>query len=192
MKKLLFGCIASGLLLTAAPAGAIPPPGETVYVSAGSGSCSVDGVKVVLQQDVIWRRYFTTSGTHKVQQKQGFWSFNVGGGEVEKTMQSAGTFQQRCDSSAYSLDQAIRVPPKAGRLSGNTFRITWATSKAPGTQRYSVRYRIGSGSYRAWKSGTSSRSATFAAKDGKTYFFQAKSIRSGKATDWSPDKKFTA
>jgi hypothetical protein len=193
LKKLIVSAIAAGIVLAASPAGAIPPPGITLYVDRVSTGCVVDGGKAVLEQQVYWQRGFSTSsGNYVVQQKQGLWKFTVGSGDVERVMNSAGTFRQRCGTGTYETDQSVKVPVKAGRVSGSTFKILWATAKAAGTLKYSVRYRIGSGSYRMWKKGVSIRSANFTARSGKTYFFQARTIKSGDASDWSPDKKFTA
>jgi hypothetical protein len=190
-SKLVFG-IAMSLIVMAAPAHAVPPPvpvfmSETTHCFMTVGN---DGV-VVLDQAASYRN--SDADSHRVQQQQGFWNFRVPGDtDVNRKMRSAGKFNQRCDSEPYDADDMIKVPMRVRRVSGVTFRLTWALGSAPDGWRYSVRYRIGSGDHTKLRSGTATRSTSFVATDGQTYHFQAKSIRRGRSSGWSPVKTFTA
>jgi hypothetical protein len=196
--KLFASAIAWSLLLTAPPAGAAPPPRPdlTLYVTAATftDDCYVDGIKTVLGQGIRWEHGFTegTSGEYDIRQEQGFWSFGVGNGDwVRRSMDYAGSFPQRCDAGPYAADQTVKVPPKVSRISGTTFKVRWAVADAPDAFRYTVRYRIGSGSYKVWKRGTRALAARFNARNNRTYHLQARTIKAGKASDWSPEKRFT-
>ena len=130
---------------------------------------------------------------HRINQRQGFWNVRVPGDTNRKLkMRAAGRFDQRCDSEPYDPDDTVRVPMKIGRVSGTTFKLRWALDSAPSGWRFAVRYKVGSGDLVTFKGRTALRSASFVAEAGKTYRFQAKAIRFGKSSGWSPLKGFTA
>lgn len=104
-------------------------------------------------------------------------------------MRSAGKFFFNCNGQAYR--NWVNVKPKAPRsTTGDSFDVIWADPSARDTNRYDVRYKVGkSGNYRMWKTGVAGRSDTFDSRHNRTYFFQARSRRNGKATAWSSRKK---
>ena len=103
-------------------------------------------------------------------------------------MSSAGTFEQRCDTSKDWRRLPVKVQAP-GSPPTNSFLVTWATSAAPDAYRYTVSYRIGTEDWSTWKTGTPARSATFAGSSGTTYTFRAKTVNAAGSTGWSPTKR---
>lgn len=126
----------------------------------------------------------------RIRQREGFWSFRVpADGDRHRTMHSSGTFFESCDGGRHEAGVRVRVQAP-GRASGTSFQVRWADGAAGDSIRYAVHYKIGqSGRFRQWKSRTSARSDTFEGRHDRTYFFQARSIRNGERTGWSPNKK---
>lgn len=128
---------------------------------------------------------------HDVTQRERFWSFVVGA-DVTKTarIHAAGTYVAWCDGDHGRVVARTKVKAPSDPPSPN-FSVTWADADAAAAWTYDVQYRIGSGGWRAWKHGTSLRSASFDGAGGKTYAFQARVTRVGGTTGWSPAKKVT-
>jgi hypothetical protein len=194
-NRILLWLIGASLLgTTPAVAQTPPPPGSGtvlgVFDSAGGG-CTVGvtpNASVGLGERITVRN--ESSGVATVYQRDGFWTIALGVG-VEKNVRvfGAGTYLSACILGQWKAP--LKARPKApGSPPGDSFKVTWSVDAAPATFRYTVQYRIGQGVWRAWKSGTSLHSATFSGSNGKTYFFRARTIRSGGAkSDWSPARR---
>jgi hypothetical protein len=177
------------LLATEAPPAqaALPAKAVGIFPIGYTNDCYIDpAVTVVIGQDVVWE---STSGeTRTVTQREEFWKFDVPAyAKSYRTMHSAGTFVERCDKGHWShkISVPVRAPSKTNRAS---FRVRWANSGSPAGIRFSVRYAVDGSTFKLWKDRTVRRSAIFHASHGKTYRFEAQSIRSGKAALWSPPK----
>jgi len=102
----------------------------------------------------------------------------------------AGNYKLICTlHSAMTL--TIKVPPTVVPSSGSTtttFTVTWASAAPPSGYVYSVQLQRPGGSWTMWKSGVTSKSATFTPDTGKgTYSFKARMTRSstGKSSWYS-------
>jgi len=125
-----------------------------------------------------------------VSQRDGFWTKPLDpGGEASTIIRASGTYLSACVPGEWEGPVKVR-PDAPGAPSTNSFRVTWAKAAAPDAWRYGVQYRIGSGDWKGWKSGTALKSAIFSGVNGKTYFFRARTTRAvGQRTDWSPARR---
>jgi hypothetical protein len=180
--------VVAAILGTGIPsAHATPPPPKHFAVAPipyVAGCTITPNATVVIGQEVVWTSY--SDVTRTVTQREGFWDFDIGAHtKLHLRMHSAGTFREKCDQGPYK--HVIKVPVRApAKTNSSSFTVRWARSASPSGVRYSVRYFVGYTGFQIWKSGTGLRSATFHGAHGKTYYFEGRSIRSGKKTDWSP------
>jgi hypothetical protein len=183
--------LGSSSLVAPAIAQAPLPEFTSVAVSEGlTGDCTLlvsPDPKVLLGNPLRLKNQWSEQAT--IYQRDGFWQKTlVVNAESSVKIVGAGTYLSACIPGDWKAP--IKVPLKApGAPAGNSFKVTWADPAAPATLRYGVQYRIGQGNWKAWKSGTSQRSATFAGAEGKTYYFRARTVKAGKATDWSPPRR---
>ncbi|MDQ3991205.1 MAG: hypothetical protein M3245_02690 [Actinomycetota bacterium] len=111
---------------------------------------------------------------------------------------SSGNFPFVCEVHA-GMTGTIRVPATISAApSGLPFTVRWATTSTNTGTSWDVQYRIGSGAWTTWRSGTTSKSGVFGkdgkpvtVKSGKKYTFRARSKRSGKNSRWSPPRSIT-
>jgi hypothetical protein len=196
LNRIALGIVVMVLTAVEGVAQTPPPPGNpttlAIYESAGGGcTLSVTPDQTVrFGEQILMKNNSSDPGT--IYQRDGFWNVQlaVGAERGTVTMHSAGTYLSACVPGQWKAP--LRLRPKApASPTGNSFIVAWADQGAPSTWRYGVQYRIGQGAWRAWRSGTSQRAATFQGQNGRTYFFRARTIRpsANKRTDWSPARR---
>lgn len=173
------------------------PAAAVGEVSMNDGGFSPSRVARRAGGSVTWRK---TSGYHNISSTQGM--FTSGSPKTTaftytRTF-SAGTYPYVCAVHPQSMRGSVRVRPRLGSApSGAPFTVTWATSATNTGTRFTVQYRVGSGSWRTWRSATSTRSAVFGsggnpvrAKPGTSYSFRVRSHNGSKASSYSPAASF--
>ncbi len=182
------------LLLAAVPAGA-----ATKEVVLGDNFIDPPFVTVAVGDAVHWSKP-TTSQAHNVRQSDLlFRSGTATTNPIDYTRRfSAGTFPYFCEVHLTAMSGKVKVPVKVGAApTGPNFTVTWANSSTNTGTTFDVQFRIGSGAWRAWKTGTSAFKAVFGRSDspvhvagGSRYGFRARSKKSGSVSKWSPVKTF--
>jgi plastocyanin len=112
---------------------------------------------------------------------------------------SAGAFHYYCElhgSPSGGMNGTIKVKPLLFNKTANSFGVEWSTGSNQTGNAFDVRYRVDSGTWKIWKSGTTTRQATFGANDrpihvgpNHTYDIQARSksqANPSKLSGWSP------
>jgi plastocyanin len=130
---------------------------------------------------------------------------------------SAGTFHYYCEphgSESGGMDGKIRVRPNAGPSApDDSFLVRWAIGETPAPRaraarrwgpqgptetgnRFDVRFKVGNGNWRTWKTDTSKVRARFGRNDNpvrirsdREYFFRVRSQKGqndNKVSGWSP------
>lgn len=184
LRVVLAAVVVVALALPAAAAGEI---------TMNNSGFSPSRVSRVAGGSVTWRK---TSGYHNVMSTQGM--FTSGSPKstaftYSRTF-SAGVFRYICGVHPQTMRAVVRVKPKVGSApSGAPFTVAWATSATNTGSRFTVQYRVGSGSWRTWLSATSSRSAVFGSggkpvkpRGGTSYAFRVRSHSGGNASSYSP------
>lgn len=98
-----------------------------------------------------------------------------------------GSGMSGCGAGPWQAPISVRPRAPASPVK-DSFRVTWA-SDAPAAWRFGVQFRIGQGIWRSWKPGTALELAVFNGRNGKVYFFRARTTKDCKATDWSPSRR---
>lgn len=145
-------------------------------VPGGGTTCAVviKG-QVPLGANLTFQNFYGSKVT--VRDQVGFWSFSVANkGTTSRTMYHAGTYEWQCHNGSYSKNSVNVSLPSS---SSGSFKVTWATSQAAGSYRYTVEYKVGSsGTVQTWKTSTSARSAKFNPGHHNTYYyFRAETFR---------------
>ena len=173
----------------------VPPPQPPLWVwlletpssgcdlsFAGSGTWSGK-----LGTSLEWRN--GSGSSRVVEERHGLWHWTMANNASKtRVMSSAGTFEQRCDPTGTWRALPVRLTAP-GSPPNDSFMVTWATSAAPSTHRYSVEYRIGTQAWQAWKTNTAARYAVFAGRAGRTYTLRASTNGGAGQTKWSPAKR---
>lgn len=145
---------------------------------------------------VTWRK---TSGYHNIVSTQGMFSSGSPTNDefTYSRSFSAGVFPFICAVHPQSMRGAVRVKPSlAAAPSGTPFTLTWATSDTNTGATFSVKYRVGNGSWKTWLRRTSARSAVFGAggpvtaRAGTLYRFRVRSHSADKSSSFSPKVGF--
>jgi Tol biopolymer transport system component len=112
---------------------------------------------------------------------------------------SAGTFHYYCEfHGAAVMDGQVKIPVaiRAGP-GGLPFTVRWASPATETGSLFDVMFRVGSGSWRTWKTNTSLGEAVFGANgrpvrlvDGRRYSFRARSQEGDAQSLWSPVRSF--
>lgn len=189
------GIVLTGLLATSVSA-------ATSEVEATDDKTFVPGnITQTVGGSVHW---FGTPGStteHSVLQDQSIFSSGAPRTGLDFTrVFSAGTFAYHCAKHGLPMNGQVRVAPQvAAAPTGLPFTVKWATAASNTGTGYDVQYRIGSGTWRNWKSNTSAPSAVFGARSnpvavarGKTYSFRVVSRTGAAKSGLSPVKSFTA
>lgn len=195
MRMTRFAVIA--LLLLAGPAGAA----TTRVVIVRDNAFEPNATRAAIGDTVVWSSSSTQAG-HNVREDHGIFTSGRPTDEIDyERVFSAGTFEYFCTTHGgpnSGMSGVVRVPVStAAAPGGRPFTVKWATSSTNTGSRFDVRYRIGSGRWRVWKSDTSSLKGTFGARGkpvlvsaGKRYSFQARSSRGARTSLWSPVASF--
>lgn len=164
---------------------------ESVLVS--DNKFDPENTNAIVGQAVVWATGASTSRAHNVREDRKIF-YSGPAFDVEFTYRrvfSAGTFHYFCEQHGFrrgGMDGTVYVPVAlADDPIGPEFTVTWATSTSNTGSKFTIQYRVGSGEWKAWKSSTRARNATFdLAEIGKRYSFRAKSIRGDDESKWSP------
>ncbi len=179
-----------GSALTAA---ALPPPpssSTTLSVVASSYGCTLETVpegNAKLGETIAMVNGSSTTVT--IYQRDGFWQKTLTPMTSDNSvhMRAAGTYLSACGAGPWHAPISVRPRAPASPVR-DSFRVTWA-SDAPAAWRFGVQFRIGQGIWRLWKPATALESAVFNGRNGKVYFFRARTTKDGKTTDWSPSRR---
>ncbi|HWC13488.1 MAG TPA: hypothetical protein VG929_02695 [Actinomycetota bacterium] len=148
-------------------------------------------------QTVVWASAASTNDLHNVREDHKIF-YSGRPYEIDFTFKrvfSAGTFGYFCERHGFrggGMDGTVRVPVKLARAGAGDVTVVWATDASNTGTKFTVQYRIGSGSWRPWKSAVSARKATFPGKPGTRYAFRAKSLKGTAASAWSPVASITS
>jgi plastocyanin len=112
------------------------------------------------------------------------------------TVASAGAYPYHCNIHPF-MTGTVRVPIKVSATTGHvgdSFTITMATTNATGTFVYDVQERVGSGSWKSFKTAVTARTAPFKAPATGTFSFRSRlrnTAVANAASGWSPKKTIT-
>ena len=176
---------------------AVPAHAATKTVTASGFSFSPAGVSGGPGTTVTWQN---DGGAHNVHSATGM--FHSGSWTSTQWPYSrafsAGTFPYYCEVHT-GMKGTVKVAPSVSAApDGAPFTVRWATSGTNTGASFKVQYRVNGGSWKTWRSGTSSDSGTFGwggspvrVMSGRTYGFRAKSLSGGRASGYSPVRSFT-
>ena len=192
-------CRLMTVLVTAVLLAALTSPvgaaAQTVQVLDNSFEPAI--TKAVVGQAVVWETTSSTSDLHNVREDRKI--FYSGRPEqidfTFKRVFSAGTFGYFCERHGFrggGMDGTVKVPVKLTRATAGDVSVVWATDASNTGTKFTVQYRVGSGSWRPWKSAVSIRKARFPGQPGTRYAFRAKSLRGTAASNWSPVASITS
>lgn len=155
--------------------------------------------KVKVGDRIVWKTGSSNSDAHNVREDNKIF-YSGSPDRLQFSFErvfSAGTFHYYCEIHGFrggGMDGMVKVPVKLGAApSGPAFTVVWASSGSNTGSRYTIQHKVGSGSWKTWKSRTSLRKATFrSAVVGKRYTFRAKSIQGDAESRWSPPSSLNA
>lgn len=196
VKRVLRGA----LVLVALGALIVPAWAATAEVTVIDNEFRSNKVTVSVGDSVKWSRAGSSSGAHNISQANGiFRSGGVTSGSLNYARTfSAGTFNYFCEIHRYDgMKGVVNVPVSIDAApSGLAFGVRWATGSTNTGTKFDVEYRVGSGSWKAWKKNTSAAHAVFggarqpSVTAGKTYGFRVRSQKGDGQSEWSPVKTF--
>ena len=170
---------------------------QTYHVEANDQSFSPARILVGIGDTVHWTSLSEGSG-HNVEQTAGiFRSGDVGDVAEYQRKFSAGTFKYICENHEFQgMKGKVKIKPQVD-ASGAKPVVIWATNSTNTGSKFDVQYRIENGNWKNWKSNTSSNRATFGKdhepvhiQSGTSYFFRARSQKSGNQSGWSPKRVY--
>ncbi|HET8961417.1 hypothetical protein [Nocardioides sp.] len=141
------------------------------------------------------------TGDHSVRQNAGLFDSGVPGPGLNFTRTfSAGTFAYHCEEHGNrGMRGTVSVPPQVlSAPAGLPFTVRWAAAGTNTGNSFDVKYRVGSGPWKAWRTNTRAKSLVFgkggpvAVARGKTYSFQVRSGSGASESGFSPRKSFRA
>lgn len=168
----------------------------TIEITARDNAFEPANTTARIGQEVRWTNAANAQEAHNVREDHKiFYSGTPFDVEFSYSRNfSAGTFHYFCERhKEMGMDGSVKVPVKLSAApSGPDFTVAWATAASNTGSKYRIHYKIGSGAWKTWKSGTSARSATFKGVAGKRYTFRAKSLKGDAASKWSPTVSITS
>jgi plastocyanin len=194
MDRRLAVVVLSLTLLVSAPASA-----GTAEIAIHDNYFSPTSRRVGVGGSVRWFRASDSNGYHNV--REDGWLFESGaptGDPIDYSVVfSAGTFHFFCETHGGPLggmDGFVRVPVSIDRFPvGLPFTVRWATGASVTGSAYDVRFRVGSGRWRTWKTDVTNNKGVFGkdakpvrVRDGVRYSFRARSQDGPNASRWSP------
>ncbi len=111
---------------------------------------------------------------------------------------SAGTFPYFCfnhgSKGGLGMAGVVEVPVTVvSDPEGLAFTVIWATGATNTGSKHDIQFRIGSGTWKKWKTNTAALKGVFGKDNqpvrvvsGKTYSFRARSKKGDAASEWSP------
>jgi plastocyanin len=186
---------ASLFLLMAGEARAATVDISIVSVSAGFDPKTATGA---FGDTFHWTNDDTITHTTTQNGPLSLWnSGNLAAGDgFSKAIDFAGTYPFHCAVHPTSMKGTVKVPiqvaPPSGSV-GTAFTVTAASVAAPNRFVYDIQRRKGSGDWTAWKTGITSKSATFRAKVAGTWSFRSRlrKTSNGAKSRWSPARSIS-
>jgi plastocyanin len=124
-------------------------------------------------------------------------SGNLAAGDTfSKAIDFAGSYPYHCAIHPTTMKGTVKVPiqvsPASGSV-GTAFRVTAASVVAPSGFVYDIQRRKRNGDWTAWKTGITSKSATFRPKASGTWSFRSRLRRTsnGAKSGWSPARSIS-
>jgi plastocyanin len=115
---------------------------------------------------------------------------------------SAGTYPYHCRKHGVNggtMKGTVKVAPQVlSAPAGLAFTVKWAAAGTDTGNSFDVKYRVGSGAWKTWKTNTTAKSLVFgkggpvAVARGKSYSFQVRSGTGARESLFSPSKSFKA
>jgi plastocyanin len=113
---------------------------------------------------------------------------------------SAGTYPYHCEKhGADGMVGTVKVSPQVvSAPAGLAFTVKWAAPGVDTGNTFDVKYRVGSGPWKTWKTNTTAKGLVFgkggpvAVARGKTYWFTVVSREGTRKSQVSPAKSFRA
>lgn len=182
------GCLTM-LGLTVAPAAA-----GTTQLTVRNFAFSPTPVIVAQGTSVTWHNLGASTHTSTGDSPLSLWATgNIanGGTSLAVVFRAAGGFTYHC-SIHPQMTAAVRVPilvaPESG-TTATTFKLTLASAVQSGFT-YDVQRKIGTGAWTIYKTGVTTRTTTFKATAGGTYYFRSRLVRTSTHafSKWSPMK----
>jgi plastocyanin len=178
------------VLLLGMLAGAPPGTAATVTVVVDGMAFSPATRSVAQGTTVTWD--FRESG-HTTTSNQGFWDsgFKSPGQTVSVRFLDAGRFAYRCRRHAsMGMVGAVVVPMRKAAASGGGWTLRWSSrSSTPSSRSFDVQVKApGSSTWKAFRTSTTARTASFHPSRSGTYSFRARTDNrtSGTSSGWSP------
>ena len=178
---------------------AAPASAATFTVQVSNTQFSPPSPSGIAGDAVTWQKS-ASGGFHNVSSRDDM--FRSGGATSEafsftKTF-SAGSYPYRCEIHS-EMTGTVRMRPRiTAAPTGLPFTVRWATAATDTGTSFVVQYRVNSGDWRAWRSGTATFAGIFGADDspvrvvaGRTYRFRARSILNGNTSGFSTLSAFT-
>jgi plastocyanin len=187
------GAVAAGLLAAA------PVAAATTNVEAtGNKTFSPKTVNSAVGGSVHW--FSTADGVdHTVTQNNGVFDTGALADAFNFTRKfSAGTYPYHCEKhGADGMVGTVKVGPQVSSApAGLAFTVKWAVAGTQTGTSFDVKYRVGSGPWKTWRTNTSAKSMVFgkggpvAVARGKTYSFQVRSGSGARESAFSPVATF--
>lgn len=195
MRRMETAALVSSALLVVALAAPVSAASETIQVLDNRFQSSVTNASV--GQQVVWATTAATSDLHNVSEDRKIF-YSGRADQIAFTFKcvfSAGTFGYFCERHGFrggGMSGTVKVPVKLARAGGGDVTVVWAAGTSNTGTKFTVQSRIGSGSWRPWKSAVSARKATFSGQPGTRYAFRAKSLKGTAASKWSPVASITS
>jgi plastocyanin len=177
---------------------AVPAEAATTTISIVGVTSGFSPATVSRPEGTTFAWHNSDSIRHTSTQDAGLWdTSNINAGATSSiTLPSAGAYPYHCSIHA-SMTGTVRIPIKVSATSGSTtdaFTITLATTNASGSLVYDVQKRIGSGTWKAFKTGITAKSVTFGPAAAGTYSFRSRlrdTSGANKFSGYSPKKTIT-
>ena len=183
--------LGAAALTAAALVGAAPTAvGGGSTITASGPSVTPASTKVSQGTSVSWS---FSGGVHTTTSNQEFWeSGSRSSGSFSKTLPSAGKFPYHCTFHvSLGMKGTIKVPLKATGAPDTGWTIRWSRSPVAAGRSFDVQYRrVGTTTWRSFRTDTTAASALFNPTRSATYQLRARTTNTAatpdKSSGWSP------
>ena len=197
--------LGAGLAAAAVAAGLLAQPPVSAatksIVATEARTFNPRVVTAAVADNVHWTAPAGGTEEHSVRQDAGLFDSGVPAVGLNFTRRfSAGTFPYHCEKhAAQGMRGTIKVAPSVSRApAGLPFTVKWAAAGTQTGTTFDVKYRVGSGPLKNWRTNTRAKSMVFgkggpvAVARGKTYSFQVRSGSGANESGFSPFASFRA
>jgi plastocyanin len=200
MRWVRRGAVLAGLALLAGSIPATSIGAATTEVSVDDYEFDAERVRIAVGDAVHWTTGPEAISEHNVRENGAIFRSGDESLDVDFTVVfSAGTFHYFCEPHlGWDMVGVVRVPASIKAApSGLPFTVRWAVPGSGSGDRFDVKYRVGNGSWKLWKTRTSALKGVFG-KNGKPvpvsagtrYSFKVRSRSGSAASAWSPVSVF--